>query len=182
MQRVGDVSSSSLETTLLEGAYRLYRQEDVEQRTALAESAFPAFASRITCFGADWLGRQFATDRGRIDNGEPLVLMLEPGTGEALQIPANYAAFHERELLEYPDAVAAYPFFRKWLSTGGSAPTYDRCIGYRTPLFLGGADEVHNLEVTDFDVYWTLMAGLLSKSRRLPPGTFIRNVTIRDRG
>ena len=51
----------------------------------------------------------------------PLVLMLEPGTGEALEIPASFATFHERELIAEPDAVAAFSFFKEWLSVGGAA-------------------------------------------------------------
>jgi len=33
------------------------------------------------------------------------------------------------------------------------------------PLFLGGADELGNLEMFDVDVYWHLMAKLISKVR-----------------
>jgi hypothetical protein len=77
----------------LNGAYRLHESGDVERFTAMAAEAFPEFAQRITCFGADWLGRQFAVDSGRLQGGEPLVLMLEPGTGEALEIPADYGSF-----------------------------------------------------------------------------------------
>lgn len=151
--------------TYLQGAYRLHRPQDIARFTALATEAFPAFAGRISCFGADWLGRQFATDEGRIVAGKPLVLLLEPGTGEALEIPLDRIAFHEQELIEEPDAAVAYSFFEQWLSTGGSRPAYDQCIGYRQPLFLGGADEVSNLELSDFDVYWTISAQLLAKVR-----------------
>lgn len=164
----------------LDGAYRLHRTDDVEHFTDLARAAFPTLADRIECFGTDWLGRQFAKDRGRLESGEPLVLMLEPGTGEALEIPASFAAFHKNELIEESDAVAAFPFFQEWLSVGGARPRYDQCIGYKVPLFLGGADGVANLEVSDFDVYWTIAAQLLAKVRDLPEGTVIDRVTIRD--
>jgi len=149
----------------LQGAYRLHRQEDVARFTALATDAFPEFVGRISCFGADWLGRQFATDNGRTAAGTPLVLLLEPGTGEALEIPLDRVAFHEQELVDEPDAAVAYSFFEQWLAAGGSRPSYDQCIGYRQPLFLGGADEVSNLELSDLDVYWTISAQLLAKVR-----------------
>jgi hypothetical protein len=48
--------------------------------------AFPDFATRACPFGSDWLGRLFAVDSARVENGEPLVLMMEPGTGEVLEI------------------------------------------------------------------------------------------------
>ena len=82
------------------GAYRRHQREDVARYTSLAAAAFPEFQSRITCFGADWLGRQFALDQGRVVGGEPQVLMLEPGTGEVLEVPLSKRAFHDEELLE----------------------------------------------------------------------------------
>src|SRR5689334_5767302 len=106
----------------LSDAYRLHRPEDVARFTALAARAFPEFADRIECFGSDWLGRQFATDQGRLVGGVPQVLMLEPGTGEVLEIPVDRAAFHEVELLQEPDAVAAVSFFEEWLVAGGRPP------------------------------------------------------------
>lgn len=175
-------SSTALdqERVYLDGAYRLHQAADVERFTDLARAAFPAFADRIECFGADWLGRQFAKDQGRLQKGEPLVLMLEPGTGEALEIPASFTAFHEHELIEEPDAVVAVAFLEEWLSAGGVRPRYDQCISYKVPLFLGGADEIANLEVSDLDAYWTVAAQLLAKVRALPAGAVINRVTVGD--
>ena len=168
------------EGVFLDGAYRLHQAADIERFTDLARAAFPTFADRIECFGADWLGRQFARDQGRMRDGQPLVLMLEPGTGEALEIPVGFAAFHAQELVQEPDAVAAASFFREWLSAGGTRPGYDQCIGYRTPLFLGGSDDIANLEVSDLDVYWTLAAQLLAQVRDLPEGAAVDRVSVGD--
>src|SRR4051812_45228190 len=78
-----------------DGAYRLHDTDDVGRFTALAAEAFPEFASRITCFAADWAGSQFATDEARVVGGERQILLLEPGTGKVLQIPAGLDSFHE---------------------------------------------------------------------------------------
>lgn len=164
----------------LNGAYRLHRSEDIERFTALAAEAFPEFSKRITCFGADWLGNQFATDEGRTLRGDRLILLLEPGTGEVLEIPAGLSSFHDRELLEQADAVSAYGFFKAWLAAGGDVPRYSQCVGYKVPLYLGGADDLSNIAMTDFEVYWGLSAQLLQKVRSLPPGAKIGNVTMRD--
>ena len=164
----------------LDGAYRLHRTEDVARFTDLAAEAFPEFRERIECFGADWLGRQFATDQGRLIAGVPQVLLLEPGTGEALEIPADRQAFHEEVLVQEPDAATAHSFFRQWLAAGGSRPEYDQCIGYNRPLYLGGADDLTNLQVVDFDVYWTISAQLLAQVRGLPVGTKINHISITD--
>lgn len=165
---------------LVLGAYRLHRADDVPRFTALAKEAFPQFASRIECFAADWLGNQFATDAGRVTGGQPLVLLLEPGTGQGLEVPANIDEFHSRELVEHAEACVALSFYKRWIAGGGAAPAYEQCIGYKRPLYLGGVDEVENLEVSDFDVYWTISSQLLAKTRGLPPGTSIRRVSIGD--
>ena len=164
----------------LDGAYRRHRPEDIVCCTQLAVAAFPEFADRIECFGADWLGRQFATERGRMVGGRPQVLMLEPGTGEVLEITVDLRAFHDEELVQEADAAVAYSFFKQWLEAGGPKPGYDQCVGYKKPLYLGGVDEVTNLELDNFDVYWTISAQLLEQVRRLPVGTRINNISIED--
>ncbi|MEJ1993556.1 MAG: DUF1851 domain-containing protein, partial [Maritimibacter sp.] len=75
------------------------------------------------------------------------------------------------EIIKYGDAALAASFYAQWLSSGGGAPTYTQCVGYRTPLFLGGEDEIGNLEIADVDVYWHIMTQLIEKTRSLPPGT-----------
>ncbi len=90
--------------------------------------------------------------------------MFEPGTGEVLQLPCNLVSFHDEELVEYRDAALASAFHQKWLSLGESAPHYHQCVGYRRPLFLGGSDELGNLEVSDIDVYWHLFGQLIAKA------------------
>jgi len=163
-----------------DGAYRRLEAGEIEWATALACSAFPEFAARIRCFGVDWLGRLFATDAARVVDGEEHVLLIEPGTGEALEIPVSVREFHEVELVEQADAAVALSFFHQWLANGGQRPDQSQCVGYKVPLFLGGTDDLPNLELTDMDVYWTIAAQVLAKIRKLPLGTPIANVSIDD--
>ncbi len=82
------------------GLYRIHTPEAARHWSAAVADTFPEFAGRAVAFGCDWLGRQFAEDdRRRSAAGEPLVLMFEPGTGEALEVPASVAEFHESELV-----------------------------------------------------------------------------------
>jgi hypothetical protein len=162
------------------GLYRVFPVAEVAGRTALAVEAFPEFAGRIQCFGMDWLGRQFATDSARGSKNDPELLLLEPGTGGALEIPVALSKFHDEELVDYADAALAVDFYREWLAGGGSAPAMNECVSYRTPLFLGGVDDTTNLEICDVDVYWTLSAQILSQVRGLPVGTPVSHVIITE--
>jgi hypothetical protein len=130
----------------------------------------------LTSFGYDWLGRQFATDTGRGAIDDPEVLMFEPGTGEALEIPVPFSRFHDEELVDYTEEALARSFFDQWRRSGGPAPTASECVGYQRPLFLGGKDTVANLEISDLDVYWTIMGQLRRQAKGLPEGTSISGV------
>ncbi len=155
------------------GLYRVVRASDVTRWNARIAAAFPEFGGQVMCFGFDWLGRAFAVDPQRLEGGQPGVVMFEPGTGEALEIPCNIASFHDEELIEYRDAALASDFHQRWLANGGAAPDYDQCVGYKKPLFLSGADELSNLELSDIDVYWHLAGQLIASAKGLPPGTQI---------
>ncbi|RDI33347.1 hypothetical protein [Lentzea flaviverrucosa] len=53
------------------------------------------------------------------------------------------------------------------------------CVGFRTPLFLGAAETVENLEVVDEAVYWTVHGQLWAGVKDLPEGTPVSGVEIR---
>ena len=162
------------------GLYRLHEVADMHKWTELAAEAFPDFRTRICCFGSDWLGRMFALDSGRKKKGQYLILMLEPGTGHALEIPATFIDFHHEELVEYQNEALAAEFYEDWRISGGAAPALEECIGYKKPLFLSGSDTVKNLELTDMEVYWSITGQLLSKVRNLPDGTKIGDIHISE--
>ena len=163
------------------GLYRLHDATSGPLALSWIADAFPEFASRACPFGYDWLGRQFAIDTGRAHAGQPLVLLLEPGTGEGLEIPLAFGAFHDEELVEYRDAALASGFFDTWAQGHGAALPLAQgdCVGYRVPLFLGGRDTVDNLEVIDLDVYWTTCGQLRRGTLQLPEGTSIKDVSSR---
>lgn len=160
------------------GLYRVHDDRTGPRAWALVAEAFPEFAERSCPFGYDWLGRQFAVDSARINAGQPLVLLLEPGTGEVLEIPLAFSAFHEEELIEYADAALAAGFFRDWSASGQKAVPLrrDQCVGYRVPLFLGGRDEVENLELSDIEAYWSICGQLRRGVLNLPPGTSVNKI------
>ena len=158
--------------------YRIHPIDEMSKWTALVIDAFPKFKESAFCFSCDWLGRHFAIDFGRHEQSQCLILMLEPGTGQSLEIPATFQNFHNVELVEYQNEALASDFYRAWLMAGGAVPDMPQCIGYKKPLFLGGADDVSNLELTDMEVYWSVCGQLLAKTRNLPEGTKVGNLRI----
>ncbi len=162
------------------GLYRVHSIPDMTRWNSIVAQVFPLFRERIFCFSYDWLGRHFALDLGRQEKKQYLLLMLEPGTGQALEVPANFRDFHDRELVEFRNEALASDFYRAWLASGGASPRLTECVGYKNPLFLGGQDVVANLELIDMEVYWSISAQLITKIRSLPEGTRIRDIRITD--
>lgn len=161
------------------GIYRVPGRKGMAQWTEIARRTFPDFAGRILCcFSYDWLGRQFALDGQRMENGEPMVLMIDPGVGEILDIPCNFANFHNNELVEYEDEALASEMFRAWRGSGQPGPGHNECVAHKVPLFLGGADELDNYELTDMSVCWELAGQLLAATKGLPEGTKIGSIKI----
>lgn len=138
------------------GIYRVLSRSAALDLNDLIGQTFPQYRAKINCFGIDWLGRVFAQHHDRLVEGLPGVLMFEPGTGEVLQIPCNIVSFHDEELIDYCEEALAEGFYSQWIESGGAAPSTTQCVGYKRPLFLGGSDEVENLELSDLDVYWYL--------------------------
>jgi Domain of unknown function (DUF1851) len=166
--------------TFERGLYRVHDSVSGPRGEEWVAEAFPEYASRATPFGFDWLGCQFAIDDARQEAGESLVLMLEPGTGEVLEVPATFVSFHDEELVEHTDAALSDDFFALWSSLNEAILPlqHDQCAGYRVPLFLGGKDEVENLELTDLDVYWSLLGQMIAGMADMPEGTRMGDVSI----
>ena len=153
-----------------QGLYRIIDYNNINYWNDLVKTAFPSFSNRITCFSFDWMGRVFAIDSSRIKDSHSGIVMFEPGTAEALEIPCNIETFHESELIHYREEALAENFYHQWLASGGISPRITQCIGYSIPLFLGGSDTTDNLGLSDLDVYWTITSQLIQKIGGLPIG------------
>ena len=104
--------------------------------------------------------------------------VLEVGAGEAMQIPASVADFHNFELVEYANDALSVPFWKRWHEIHPSDLSHSECVGYKVPLFLGGADDLPNLELIDLSVYVEILGQLRHKTRSLAPGQTIARVSI----
>ena len=163
------------------GLLRIHSAHSARVANEFVSEAFPDFDGRVRCVAFDWLGRQFSLDlQSAADPRPATILLFEPGTGEALEVPVGLSDFFHHELVDYSDAALAESFFTEWLASGGHAPAFTESVGYRQPLFLGGADDISNLELTDTAVYWNVVGQLRMRAIGLPPGTRIDSVTIDD--
>lgn len=166
-----DVDGIAVQLGGLSVANGLYRWHDLiraQRWTARAGQAMPEMAGRIRCFAVDWLGRQLAVDLLRTDSaGMPMVVRVDIGSGEVVDVAANLWELHERELVHRHEEALMSSLYLDW-RTASHDPfplrAYE-CVGYLVPPFIGGADEVGNLTRTDTEVYWDLTGELLQKVR-----------------
>jgi hypothetical protein len=160
------------------GLYRVHDVRSIPRWNQVVGEAFPEVARRIHCFAWDWLGRQFAIDGARQVHGQPLLLMLEPGSGLVLEVPATFLAFHNQEIVDDPDGILAASLFAEWQATADEILSPTACVGFKVPLFLGGIEDPSNLEATDGEVYWSVCGQVWNQVRHLPPGTPIGSVRL----
>lgn len=171
-----DIFKAASGTTLDDGFYRFHTRSSARESDNACDELIAGFKGRFRCFAYDWLGREVAVDARTVGfNGQ--VIVVDPGGGEYLD-PST-------RLLDWHDAVAsdadplAYSFYREWREANPHAGPLgsEEAIGYKVPLFLGGADDVSNLEVTDRKVYFEICTQLAQQARDLPPGTSINSIS-----
>ncbi len=159
------------------GMYRVINGNQISKISKLILSVFPEYKEKIVPFAYDWLGRVFVIN---IVSEEPLLLLMEPGAGEVMQIPVNLEDFHNVELVEYKEDALALNFFLEWRDTENIVLTEEKCIGYKVPLFLNGDDEISNLEIINLEVYLDLCGQLRSHTINLPEGKTISEIEISE--
>jgi len=155
-----ELMSCFQETQFGKGEYRLHNIKEIQKWNEIVSIAFPEIRGKIECFGSDWLGRQFATYYETKECEK--VLIFEPGTGYILEIPGDFENFHNNVLMNNYNACVAIDFFERWLKENKKI-LLTQCVGYKVPLFLGGDDNIENLELIDMEVYWYISAQLIAK-------------------
>ncbi len=117
---------------------------------------FPNYNGKVKVIGYDWLGRIFATL-----SDKDSVKLFEVGTGEVLNIGCTVENLLEEEFPMYPNDSLAIQFYNEWKKTSKMDIPYGSCVGYKVPLFLNGEDVISNLELSDMDVYWSVVGPLI---------------------
>lgn len=166
--------------TFEEGLYRVLRGDEVIEATQAAWAIFPQHAKTIVVFGYDWQGRQFAADAKRMSDGLPQVLLLDVSYGEVFEVPCDPITFHNTEAVEYPDDTLGRAGFQEWKASNPTAIQHSECVGYEVSPFLGGEDDMENMEVSDLSVYWHLCGEIRSQIEDLDDGDEISDISIDD--
>jgi hypothetical protein len=148
--------------TFGDGVLRVHSHDESLRARRLVASMFREYAD-VVPIAKDWLGRQFALDFAGVGAGAPRLLLIEPGSAEAFDVECGITQLFDVEMVDDPATFLATDLFAGWRRAGGETPLSSQCVGFKVPLFLGGEGDVSNLELSDEDVYWTLM-GQLSRS------------------
>ena len=158
-----DVISKFGGHSFAKGLYRVISAENYNAWMERISQAFPRLPGITACFGYDWQGDVFAVNSKIQADGKPGVVLFEIGSADVLELPFNLENFHNVGLVEDTDGLLTADGYNKWLSRGGVQPSYDECIGYKVPLFLGGKDNYNNLELSDIDVYWHILGQIMQQ-------------------
>lgn len=145
------------------GMFNVFWEKDMQQWRDNVCMAYPMIEGEIEVFGYDWLGNCFGICKN--ENEDEQVYLYEIGTGEILIVANSFEEFINEEIPNNTQACLAEKFYEEWLDSSGIEVKYDKCIGYKIPLFMGGEDNINNLEENDLDVYWGVLSQIMRTMR-----------------
>ena len=163
-------------TQFAKGLFTIIEKSKVDEWSDRVYTMFPVFKDSSKVFAYDWRGRCFGID---VSNGlDNYVIIFDPGTVNTYEIPLNLLDFLNIAIPGATKKCLDSELFIKWYKKEKSVLLKSQCVGFKTPLFLGGKDELSNIEVSDIDVYWYLMTQIHEQVQCLEEGTIIGNFTI----
>jgi hypothetical protein len=141
------------------GIYTIISREEANTLLPLVESVFTGVSGNVDLFAVDWMGRIFATDAATPDeNGSLVVICLDLAGPTGFYTDANFENFHNHIMVNRQESIFEMKQYREWMKSNSPPGDGVSCVGYKIPLFMGGKDEVENLELSDRSVYLHLLA------------------------
>lgn len=144
------------------GILRVHSADEASRARGLVQQVFPGYVD-IVPVAKDWLGRQFALDFAGTDPRFPRLLLFEPGSAEVFDVECGIEQLFDVEIVADPVTFLASDLFSEWQGERCAVPQSGQCVGFKVPLFLGGASSVENLEIGDEEVYWSILGQLHAK-------------------
>ena len=130
-------------------------------------------------FATDWMGRLFLLlPRSNGKGGGPALGLLETSTGELTVFDYAFAEILAALAGDWRGLLAA-DRLDEWRAAGNAAPTFDQVVAPKQPLFLGGSEEISEMELTPLVVAVSFGGQMWEQVKDLPPGTKISGVSIR---
>lgn len=158
------------------GLFSVFDKGDLRYWEKNITTIFPDYKGRFELFGYDWMGRCFAvTSLG--EEGEK-ILVFDPSTLEVNDIPLNFTDFINKAIPTSANECFSSDAFINWHNTNSAELDYLQCLGNKVPLFLGGNDELDNMELSDMDVYWHILGQTAVKLRGEEEGTVVDEFSI----
>lgn len=143
------------------GLYRIHTFNSALYWTSAIEGFHPEFMGKILCFGYDWEGNMFVQ---RLDENQSVVMIFEIATGDYFELEQTIRGFHEEDLIDYvEETLHKEKFLEVMAELKIDKLTFNQCIGHKVSLLLGGEDVIANMEVTDFDVHWSLQQQIMNE-------------------
>jgi hypothetical protein len=139
------------------GILRIHSKAEMDRATRLISEAFPEWVGSVPV-AKDWLGRQYVVPARRFST----LMLIEPGSGEVFEVDCGIEELFDAEMPADPVTYLASDLFHEWASVNAAVIQIGKCVGFKVPLFLGGAGSVDNLEISDEGIYWSLIGQLRS--------------------
>lgn len=172
-QTLQAIATSAAQTLDIgEGLLFVFDQNERERWQHKMEKAFSPSGIGCDVFGYDWHGRILA-----IDADAKLLVAFDAAQDGAFELCSSDIPV--RDLLFGEDDILEGEAYKRWRHEH-EAVEYPNCISYEIPFYLGGKDEISNMQPMSLDLYWNLSMQIADQVRNLPKGTVINNVTISD--
>ena len=130
-------------------------------------------------FASDWMGRLYLlASREQLRHGEPPVAILAPTTGEFELLDYTFGEFLAEALAADWEELLDVQRLAEWRVAGGQVPEFDQCVAPKTPMMLGGSDEIDALEITSLVVAVSIGGQIWEQIKDLPEGTAITGISM----
>ena len=138
------------------GLYHIFNKEDSEKWTKILTDTIPVYKDKVIAFGHDWIGKIYFYNIEDKNVG-----FLDPFDCKTYSTDIDFIKFHNEEIVTTDGECFAPLYYNAYLEkNNNNYIKYNRCAGYKVPIFLGGEDAVDNLEDTDLDVNWHMTINL----------------------